>query len=698
MKNMGVFTSGRVPPPGASEDSHQASLCAASTSNVPKKGLVVDTITTRFLILFIFFSFLPLFSLIFFTVNTLHQSLEAQGNQELQRADSLLQSGLSHQSELLQEKIQVLIQLSQAKSKGNSHSLSSPCLSHPSFQFCRVMGATPGQFIAPGHEKKTSPFTLEGFETLSPQKNFTQPFYQYMDDALYLMAVVPLQKQQRIQYVLVGQKIDDALLREMFRFQQSEAISGGNPFVRAETWILPPEPRLSSRSLNRTSSSGDSSHVVSQQIIPPKIILRQESASSASSIHSLTPSEAADASLKLNALAMNTDEVMSVSGVQYRVFIRGLYDFSHRQIAKIAQVLPLDSQQESTDQVYWAIYVTALTSLLMSVLLAILFARSITQPLLKLIQQVDTLSYTGDLSQAIVIRGVYEINQLALVFNRMLERLRLEHQMRDDFVATLTHDLKVPLLAEKQSLDFFEKGRYGVLNETQSEVVKLMSETNGSVLTLVNGILEVYRYDSGQVQLMFESVDPLELLNTVLEPIGLLCQSKQIQLERALKASEAVIIPPVWIDKQEIKRVLLNLLSNAIANTPKTGKIRCTLHTQETLARRYVSRVSDFEKCTLIHPVDLESRVLICIEDSGIGFMNEDLPTLFQRFAANRGRNPMSIGLGLYNCYQVIQAHHGVLWVETTEGKGSCVCFVLPCSEAMIQERRRIRDRRHIQS
>jgi signal transduction histidine kinase len=70
------------------------------------------------------------------------------------------------------------------------------------------------------------------------------------------------------------------------------------------------------------------------------------------------------------------------------------------------------------------------------------------------------------------------------------------------------------------------------------------------------------------------------------------------------------------------------------------------------------------------------------------------LTALFKQFTANKSRNPMSIGLGLYNCHQVLKAHHGVVWVESTEGEGSLVSFILPQNKAAAQDRRIFRDRR----
>jgi signal transduction histidine kinase len=150
----------------------------------------------------------------------------------------------------------------------------------------------------------------------------------------------------------------------------------------------------------------------------------------------------------------------------------------------------------------------------------------------------------------------------------------------------------------------------------------------------------------------------------------------------------------VYADRLEIKRVLHNLVSNAITNTPPHGSISCRITDEAYFGNNTVYKVGTLQYTTLKYPVKLSERLLVVIQDSGVGFSNEDLPVLFKQFAASRGRNPMSIGLGLYNCHQVVQAHNGALWVETTEGEGSMVCFVLAKNQQKAQDRRVFYDRR----
>lgn len=378
----------------------------------------------------------------------------------------------------------------------------------------------------------------------------------------------------------------------------------------------------------------------------------------------------------------------------YWILQKSIFSANNLRLAHIVFWMP-SLIESKFEEYYWGVYVISVISVVLAVILAMGAGRPITQPLLKLIRQMNTLHH-GNLQsskeQLVNVQGVHEINQLASAFNGLLQRLRLSYAMRDEFVATITHDLKVPMLAEKQTLNYLLKGTYGSITSDQQEVLNVLATTNDESLQLVNGLLEVYRYESGGVRLAMDDVDIQHLLRETINALKPLANEKRIQLvlETTLPSNEPVL---VYSDPLELKRVLHNLVNNAITNTPNHGTITCKIETPKTLGRTLLHRISSFQRSTLRHPLILRNRILVSIQDSGIGFATEDLPKLFQQFSAVRGRNPMSTGLGLFNCHQVITAHNGFLWVETTEGEGSAVSFILPQTVEAYSDRRK-QDRR----
>ncbi|MEW5822680.1 MAG: HAMP domain-containing sensor histidine kinase [Cyanobacteriota bacterium] len=223
-------------------------------------------------------------------------------------------------------------------------------------------------------------------------------------------------------------------------------------------------------------------------------------------------------------------------------------------------------------------------------------------------------------------------------------------RMREDFVATLTHDLRTPLLAEFRTLDLLTKGIFGSLNEKQMEVLEAMLISNRDLLSMVKNLLEVYRYEAGAKILSSQSFDLSQLVEECLFELSPLAETKNIELSSDVPE----ILPLVLADKREIWRVLTNLIGNAIEYTQENGKVWVN-----------ISFVKDY--------------MLVEVGDTGRGIPESELEHLFQRFSQGTSENISSgTGLGLYLSKQIVQAHNGKIWAESHPGKGSQFYFTLP--------------------
>jgi len=312
-------------------------------------------------------------------------------------------------------------------------------------------------------------------------------------------------------------------------------------------------------------------------------------------------------------------------------------------------------------------------SLITAIVLAAFFARTITNPVLKLVSAAKSIS-KGDLTQRIKIKGNDEIARLSENFNKMAVSLQREEELKDNFVAALTHDMKVPLIAENKTLDYFIQSLYGTVSAEQKEVLELIKESNLSLLKMVNNILEVYKYDIGSVMLEVSNFSISMLLNKVGRELTTLCEDKNISLT-VESCPENIFVNA---DEIEIKRVLTNLIANAVSNTEKNGSIKCKAKLFDNKPKVYLPENREHENTTLQAPVELSGKVLISIEDTGKGLSDTDIKDMFKKFALNRGRKPVGTGLGLYYSYQVVAKHNGFIWAESTSNKGSSFKFVLP--------------------
>lgn len=222
-------------------------------------------------------------------------------------------------------------------------------------------------------------------------------------------------------------------------------------------------------------------------------------------------------------------------------------------------------------------------------------------------------------------------------------------RLRDDFMSTLTHDLRTPLLAAIQTMGFFVDGSLGDLPPKQKELIQMLIQSNREMLGLVNVLLEVYKYESGRQKLILDTVDLAELIRHVGEELAALAKFRQQELSIDIKVDAQT-----RGDKQELKRVFTNLIGNAINFTPKQGAITVTVS------------------------MDTNS-FKICVADNGRGIPAQDIPLLFQRFSQGTSKQRSSgSGLGLYLSRQIIEAHQGQIWVESQEGQGSQFYVSLP--------------------
>lgn len=223
-------------------------------------------------------------------------------------------------------------------------------------------------------------------------------------------------------------------------------------------------------------------------------------------------------------------------------------------------------------------------------------------------------------------------------------------RLRDDFIATLTHDLRTPLLAAIQTLKFFIDGSLGELKDQQKILLSTMLQSNEDLLGLVNALLEVYRFESGKLSLcktVFNVKDLIKQCYDELEPLSV---KKDISFNLTCDFDDEILIDA---DRAEIKRVIINLCGNALNYTNKGGTI--------DIIAKIVS-----------------NGLMFSVVDNGNGIPKEDIPHLFMRFSQGTGKKRSTgTGLGLYLSRQIIEAHGGKIWVESKVNTGSEFSFLL---------------------
>ncbi len=228
---------------------------------------------------------------------------------------------------------------------------------------------------------------------------------------------------------------------------------------------------------------------------------------------------------------------------------------------------------------------------------------------------------------------------------------KLIQKSKENFVATLTHDLKTPIRAEYQALNLLQTGSFGSLAPEQQDVLKEILQSNRYMSQLVDSLLTTYMYEEGKLELKLEPLALNGLIrNQVIPSLKLLADEKRQHIELHL-ANE---LPMVNVDPVQMQRVLNNLLQNAVNYSPENANITISTYSKDNL-------------------------VYVSVQDQGPGIDSESLKFLFDRYKTfGKKFQKVGTGLGLYLSKKIIEALHGEIFVESEVGKGSHFYFSLP--------------------
>ncbi|MGA7954039.1 MAG: HAMP domain-containing sensor histidine kinase [Gloeobacterales cyanobacterium] len=229
-----------------------------------------------------------------------------------------------------------------------------------------------------------------------------------------------------------------------------------------------------------------------------------------------------------------------------------------------------------------------------------------------------------------------------------------------DFIATLTHDLKTPLLGAQQTLSFFAQEEFGTITPQQELVLDTLQKSNYKQLALVDTLLAIYRNDLSGTQLKKQHLNLDELCAEQIMTLQELALSREVEL-----VYEGLEQAQFEGDSLQLSRVVANLLSNAINHTPRGGRV-------------------------LIQLRQTPSEYRLLVEDTGSGIPQKDLKRIFDRFyQSDNTRHIPGTGLGLYLARQIVEAHRGKIWVANRPAGGCLFAIGLPTNAELLSLRNR---------
>ncbi len=233
--------------------------------------------------------------------------------------------------------------------------------------------------------------------------------------------------------------------------------------------------------------------------------------------------------------------------------------------------------------------------------------------------------------------------------NGELEELQA---LKETLSQTLVHDLKNPLTAVVGSLDLLERR----VDEANQPLVSRCRTSASRIQHMIMDLLDIAGLEHGRLNLHRENVDALELLQKAIDDVEYAAQSRKVQVE---------ITPPeddcnLEGDSSVLRRVMDNLLTNAVEHSPSEGRVTVSLGMRE-------------------------EGIEVSVADEGPGIPEEHREQVFEKFARlNLRESGVSAnrGLGLTFCRLAVEAHGGVIWVETAPSGGAMFRALLPAAEA----------------
>ncbi|HAF62310.1 MAG TPA: hypothetical protein DCK95_08290 [Anaerolineaceae bacterium] len=287
--------------------------------------------------------------------------------------------------------------------------------------------------------------------------------------------------------------------------------------------------------------------------------------------------------------------------------------------------------------------------MLIAIFISLFISNWITLPLKRMSESAEALS-KGDLIN-IPLQGPKEVRRLAQTFNTMSQKITASARSQREFIVSVSHEFKTPLTSIQGFAQAILDGTVQSKKEINKAANVILIETN-RLNRLMLDLLMLARLEAGTEDMRVEEISIKVLLQNMVDKFSILAEQNEVQL----KLNE---VPDVFVrgDGDRLAQVFSNVIDNALKFTPSHGKV-------------------EIGACVV------ENDILIQIEDSGIGIPLDEQEKIFERFyqidSSRKYGKKKGFGLGLSIAREIIQSHHGQIWVENNPDEGSVFFVKLP--------------------
>jgi NtrC-family two-component system sensor histidine kinase KinB len=241
------------------------------------------------------------------------------------------------------------------------------------------------------------------------------------------------------------------------------------------------------------------------------------------------------------------------------------------------------------------------------------------------------------------------VSHLQWILRDITERNNLD-SLRNDLISMIYHDLRSPLANVVSSLDVMAAMLPSEIDPSFKSLLEIAIRSTERIQRLTNSLLDIRRLEAGQEIGDRQLITPFALAKEAIEAVNPIAKNKSQEISVDIPPE----LPEVSVDTDMIRRVLINLLENAVKYTPQGSKI-------------YISAQES------------GNWMQFCVQDNGPGIPPAEHERVFDKFARLQTKNgPKGLGLGLAYCRLAVESHNGKIWVENVPDSGARFKFVLP--------------------
>ncbi len=281
----------------------------------------------------------------------------------------------------------------------------------------------------------------------------------------------------------------------------------------------------------------------------------------------------------------------------------------------------------------------------------VLFSNRVLHPIRELIQTLNSIS-KGDEEARVPISGNKdELDDLSLLFNQMLDRIKVSNQGMRQTLDTIAHELRTPLTSIRAMAEVHLKKK--VITDLEArQVFEDCIEGIDEILSEFKMMTDITEVESGLQNLKKEEVDLGSICQDIIDLYEIVAEQKEISIVIDEASTKSKL--DIYVDRKKIRQALANLIDNAIKYSPEHSEIIVSFYKHNQQA-------------------------IIKITDQGIGINPQELPHIWKRlYRGENSRAEKGIGLGLSLVKSIVEAHNGSVDVEINTTKGSTFIIRLP--------------------